>query len=162
MKKLIFSSTMFALALAASTLATSAIAAQTAYPSCQLSAPPCVFPFENDTWLLTHGGRGTPMTAVHMTPGFGAFCPQHAITLEPAKPTAGGRKYAMTPDEKFRGDVRFHVMCDRTVHLDGPQAPGAAMSAPPPSQETYRQSVTPPQAVPQRLGPIDASDEERL
>jgi hypothetical protein len=159
MKSMIFAS----LICLVSACAVPAVAAP-ALPDCKTGATPCTFTFENSTWLLTHGGRGSPFTANHMTPGFGQFCPQHTIYLETAKPNAGGAKYAMTPDQTFRGDSRFHVQCDRTA------PPGAAQASDTPPAGVGGPAVMPPSARPQGMPSprwntnrvIPASDEEDL
>lgn len=74
------------------------------------SANPRTFTFENETWVIaTEGGPG--VSANHMTPGFGKVCPKRVLKLEARSPTTGGRKMAMTAEQRFRGDARWHVVC---------------------------------------------------
>lgn len=98
-------------------------AAQAVECSVDPNARPCTFSFEGEAWTLISGGRlGAPVSAQHMTPGFGAQCPQHAITQVPVKATAGGPSMKMTKEQTFRGDTRWHNLCDRRAPIPNAQA----------------------------------------
>jgi len=129
-----------------------------------VAAPQCTLEFEGATWTVTGGDdNGAPITANMMTPGFGKFCPQHVVKLEPAKP--GSKIFKtnpMTAEQIFRGDTRKHVVCDRSVPIAPPQADAApTMGNPAAAQLPRQQSHTAqPRWNPNRI--IPASNEEDL
>ena len=97
-----------------------AAALSTILSSAALAGQPVVsFQFEGDNWVVTNSGDGAPITGIHMTHGFAQWCPNHAIKLEATKKGPG-----LTKEEKFRGDIQWHVACDRTyvAQQDSPPA----------------------------------------
>lgn len=105
--------TMFA-AFAAVLLASAAPAlAQAPAAQQQTQLAPNQFTFEGDVWTITKGFDGHPVgNTTMMTPGFKQVCPGLRIKLERRSQNAGG--VPMSPEAKFRGDQRKHVVCDRT------------------------------------------------
>jgi hypothetical protein len=97
---------MIKLALAAALAAALVVASTAAFAD-----PLVTFEFEGARWTITNSADGAPVTAIHMTPGFGQVCPQHAIRIE--KTTRGP---GLTKDQAFRGDHQWHVMCDRAAN----------------------------------------------
>jgi len=124
------------------------IAALTAANAAQAqSNPNNTFEFEGQTWTITGGDwNGAPITANMMTPGFGKVCPMRAIKLVKVKNTTGGPKMAMTAEQKFRGDYRTHVLCDRGYV---PHADNSPANAPAPAS-------TQPQPQPRHSDTIEA------
>lgn len=61
-----------------------------------------------NVWTVTTPGIAAP-SGLHMPPDAAQACPGLRIKLEASK---GGPK--MSKEQKFRGDQRWHIVCDRS------------------------------------------------
>lgn len=97
-------------------------------------------------WTVTEGGNGADISKLYMSADAATACPGHRIKLEASKLGP-----AMTKDQKFRGDQRWHIVCDRTPvqqqrAAEQPVAP--TQPAPVPQAQAQRLPETPRAGVP--------------
>jgi hypothetical protein len=71
---------------------------------------PITFEADGVTWTVVEGGRGVPLSTLHMPAGAARACPSHRVKLILTSPDEGP---PMTAEQKFRGDARWRVVCVR-------------------------------------------------
>ena len=99
--------------------------------ACAAAANPVTFEFEGRTWTITNSANGAPVSRINMTSGFHQACPHLRIKLEATR-----RGPKLSPEEKFRGDTTWHVVCDWAppAIVVNVAPPSVAVHVPPPAR----------------------------
>ena len=90
-------------------LAATAALALTAASAIAQTTPITFKDASGNVWTVTEGGNNAEVSKLHISPDAAKACPGLRVKLEASKL---GPK--MEKDQKFRGDKRWHIVCDRS------------------------------------------------